>query len=719
MNNLALASGLADPGVIETAGRFLERLLLPFMAGFVAEGSHFAAGLAFWLVVIAIVTICLIFVGRVLPTWLALHVRKRHLARLLSQAKTDEDRRRIFAEAFHEDVDPLLSYGRDSAHSKWLRKFLRWFGNEESLRLAWSEFKETLIDEDESAEALRNTARPHGYFLRAVRNPNRYASLAGIFVSIGLLLTFVGIIAVLMKAGCEINEDGYAVCSAYQSQVSAVEARLGQAPDFVDGAVVQDEENVRAAVISIVSGAASKFYASIGGLFASILLKIFISGFAWAVRKEAEKLADLLESGLVFVPEQRLAIEQLDIVREQSTQLKKFNTDLAVAVGEAISPVTERLGNIQTSLETQSQATLDALQTGVGDAVNNMAGGEIRELGRVLGDLKSELGGLSQKLSDGGDAAANQMAEAADALSAMSENLKSEFEVLNQQTREAASSANQEMMRSAETMNEALQNSLRQIDEAGTTNGRRLEEIGQKLEGLAGGLAEDAQRGFQSALAEAAASTGTAAKEAGAQLRVAFEEASSEWRNSVDQATEKIASLAAGLERSATAASSHAETMSKAANATGDASGAIQEAASGLRNVSQPLSNSVKSLEHAAQSVESAVNGLNEASRSAIERAESLANKMGQTAAAAEEAWTDYIERFAEVDEDLGKVLSEITTALSQNAEAMQKYVTDLDGQLSHAVRQFSNAVQPLNDMADNIETAAQRLRDERRIAAE
>ena len=176
MNSFVVAAGASDIGAIETAGRFLEKLLLPFMAGFVAEGSHFAAGLAFWLVVIAIITICFIFLFRVLPTWLALHVRKRHLSRLISKAKTDDDRRRVFAEAFHEDVDPLLSRGRDSAHSKWFRKFLRLFGNEQSLRLAWSEFKETLIDEDDSAEALRNTARPHGYFLRAVLNPNSKAS---------------------------------------------------------------------------------------------------------------------------------------------------------------------------------------------------------------------------------------------------------------------------------------------------------------------------------------------------------------------------------------------------------------------------------------------------------------------------------------------------------------------------------------------------------------
>ena len=100
-------------------------------------------------------------------------------------------------------------------------------GGEHHLRLAWSEFKETFVDDGEGAKVIRNTARPQNYFLRAVKNPGRLGGLSGLLVSVGLLLTFVGIIAVLMKAGCEMNPGGsYSVCGEYNNQIAAVEAQL-------------------------------------------------------------------------------------------------------------------------------------------------------------------------------------------------------------------------------------------------------------------------------------------------------------------------------------------------------------------------------------------------------------------------------------------------------------------------------------------------------------
>jgi ABC-type transporter Mla subunit MlaD len=697
----------ANPDILELAGRYLEGELLPFMARFVAEGSHFAAGMALFLIVTASTLIALILIFRVIPSWLSLNIRRRKLVALFKSAKTLEERRQLFAAEFGDTVDPAMGAGFQSGFSRAVRTFLVWVGKENELRLAWSEFKETFIDETDERE-IRNTERPHGYFMRAISNPQKYAGLAGLFVSIGLLLTFIGIIAVLMKAGCEMPSGGgvSTVCMSYNVSIHNVELALGTAsgtaPTTTEPGQVDDAQ-VRGAVISIVGGAASKFYASIGGLAASILLRAFIGIFSFGIRRETEKLSDAIESGLAFLPEQRLALQQLKAVEEQSTQLKTFNTELAVALSDAMEPVATQLGNIERELTDQR----GNIATGVGDAVNKMAGGEIRELGRVLGDLRSELSGLSGKLTEGGDAAAQQMSDASTALGAIAERMQEEFQEITKQARDAGADANNELLEAAKGVRETIASSLGEMNAAGAANAERLGAIGDTLTNLTKSLGETAHEEFTAAIEKSAARTAMAAEEAGETLKAAMDDASENWMSSVSDAVSKMQTLGDQMGRSTTAAERHAATMDRAAEATDQAGAAISTAATAIKGATEPLTPALQQLKSAANSVETAVNTLSTSSSTAIERAEELARSMADTARAAEEAWASYKGRFGEVDDQLEAVLTAMSSSLESNSERMRDYVEQIDSELAKAVSNFASAVQPLNDIAEELEEAS------------
>src|SRR5579885_2033890 len=74
------------------------------------------------------------------------------------------------------------------------------------LRHAWNQFKDTLIFPDHDIEgeplAIRNTARPQDYFNSADAGLHFrfYRALPNLFVGIGLLLTFVGLVSALYFA---------------------------------------------------------------------------------------------------------------------------------------------------------------------------------------------------------------------------------------------------------------------------------------------------------------------------------------------------------------------------------------------------------------------------------------------------------------------------------------------------------------------------------------
>jgi ABC-type transporter Mla subunit MlaD len=690
---------------INGLGVNLEGFLEPLLGKFVEEGSTFAAGLAMILIGTAATLLILQGIIRIFPAWLALTLRSNAVHKALKGAKTPEECRHKFAESFADKIDPALSSGFDNPPSQWTRRILTLLGVERPLQLAWSELKETFVDESDE-DVIKNTARPHSYVMRAVSNPARWAWLSGFFVSIGLFFTFIGIIAVLQRAG------------------------IGLAGD------TQDFDQTRQVIVDIVSGAASKFYASIGGLAGAILFRFFLSVYSGLLKQRAERLSDLLESGLAYVPEQRLIQDQLEQLSEQTVQLKKFNTDLAVSIGDrfdqALAPVATSLGDIKNSFEEQSQRTMQVLGEGVGQAIDNIAGGEIRELGRVLGDLKSELSGMSDKLSAGGDAAASQLEQAASQLKGVSEGFQKEFEHiagrLNELSKEQSDRVTATLESLVTTSQEAtagisngvsdavgklagsLNETIQKLDAAGERNAATLKEMADGLSALTSDVGTEARSKMNEALGLAAEDSRKAAAEAAEAMRSAYSEASESWVSSLDESLLKLEGLRDGFDAARSAVSTHADAMTSAASNTKSAADALSRSASGLENIAGPIAAASTQLQSASEAVKSAVESLTAQAGTAVKSAEDLIEGLQETSDAAEEAWTAYQDRFEQVDEDLEKVLVQMSQALDQNAKRLTEYVSEVDGQLAKAVENLSGVVKPLTDLADELETAIRNI---------
>lgn len=696
---------------IDDLGAILEGQLSWLLAQFVREGSTFAAGLAFLLISIAIAIVAIQGLFRVAPTWIALSIRCSAIKSALKGAKSPEDCRQHFASRFSDQIDPALSGHFRTPFGRTISHVLRLTGVERSLQLAWSELKETFIDESES-EVIKNTARPHGYVMRAVNNPAQLAWLSGFFVSVGLFFTFVGIIAVL-----GVSADAMGAPSHSPEASSA-------APQGIDE--IQD------AIIQIVAGASSKFYASVGGILAAILLRFMTSLYATLIKQRAEQFSDLLESGLAFVPEQRLIQYQLEQLIEQTVQLKKFNTDLAVAVGDrfdqAMAPVAASLGEIKSSFEEQSQRTMQVLGEGVGEAINNMAGGEIRALGHVLSDLKQELSGMSSKLSEGGDVAAEQLKQAATQLRAVSESFQGQFDEmasrLSTLSQEQASQVTEALAQLASTsqsaseglsqgvtetvqkLSRSLDETIGKLDSAGDRNASSLERMAAELNGLTAEVGSKAREEMSQALSIAADDSRKAAAEAADTMRQAYSEASENWVAALDESLSRLDSLKAGFDQADRSVRTHAEAISQAAAGTTTAADAMGRSARDLESVAKPIATATTQLENAASSVRTSVEELTRQASEATTSAKSLVEELLATSEAASDAWDAYQERFEGVDEDLEKVLSQMSAALDQNAKRLTEYVSQVDGQLAAAVENLSGVVRPLTDLADELEAA-------------
>ena len=130
------------------------------------------------------------------------------------------------------------------------------------------------------------------------------------FVGLGLLGTFIGLIA--------------ALTFSTQSLTTAV-----------------DQTQIKAALSQLLTTAAAKFYISAAGLVASLALSLLIRLTLKHLHSRVHQISDALQERLLFESEQNIAEKQLSVEQDSLTELKLFNTNIAMKIGDAVRTAVE------------------------------------------------------------------------------------------------------------------------------------------------------------------------------------------------------------------------------------------------------------------------------------------------------------------------------------------------------------------------------------------
>ena len=183
-----------------------------------------------------------------------LRAAKLRIAALQNALGDDPDpiaERASFAAKYIETAPALNQQGRGAA----------------GLIQAWREFHETFIDETTSP--IRNTNRPSVFFQRTAPKQTLLIFWSNIFVGLGLILTFLGLIVALNTAASGMNQS-----------------------TSISGA--------QNALTGLLTVAGAKFFSSVGGLVASIWLRFAEHGLSGRVASATDTICSLLERGLLY-----------------------------------------------------------------------------------------------------------------------------------------------------------------------------------------------------------------------------------------------------------------------------------------------------------------------------------------------------------------------------------------------------------------------------------
>lgn len=252
---------------------------------------------------------------------------------------------------------------------------------------AWEEFRETVIEPDDNGNGvIENATRPEEYFnisylgfgLRGWR------FWPGVFVSVGLFLTFLGLVAALVQTGETLKTAG----------------------------ADADQALMTKALSDLLAVASAKFIMSLSGLLASIILSLTLRWGSRRIERAVSELANLIERKIQFISIESLSRRHLEEARGMRNHLQRLNTELI----EAISKPLEKAVNQGADAAGE---TLRAVAGQVADTLSSSisrAGEQMEVASDKMADLTMRLGSVTdgfvtgmEKTTTGLDAVARRL----------------------------------------------------------------------------------------------------------------------------------------------------------------------------------------------------------------------------------------------------------------------------------------------------------------------
>jgi hypothetical protein len=540
----------------------------------------------------------------------------------------------------------------------------------EKLAYAWREFQESIVQGDRGS-VVRNTVRPIQYFARTAPSQAQLTFWSNMFVGIGLVLTFLGIVVALNTAG--------------------------------EGLDTENLNQQKAALTELLAVAGAKFSTSIAGVLASLWLRYSERRNSRECQNLIDELCEWLERGLLYVPPQRLAVEQLDIQNQQLAQLKQFNTDLALQIGEkfqvAIAPVTASLGTLNENIASMSEG----LGQGAAKAVAEASGGELRALGQTLGNLGEQLALMGTTVGNTGNEAAQQIRLAGADFAQAASDIRGAFERLSLQV----DGMGDKLLTQAQAAGEAQSAALRR---AGEISESAQQAASQSIAGAVqalSGAALAASSEFQAGLGKALADGAAASQEV---FKAALEESGAGLRDSAAGISAAIQGAAGQIERASAGLATGATSMERGIKAFADTGTEARSAALALEGASKAFGIAALPVSQAAQAIASASERLQrlfEDSQSnqgeVLAQMKELAVAIRETQDAARKAWQDYQARFEGVDQSLESAGGKFAEIIGESLESFRRFSAETDKEMASAVGKMGKTLDQIEDYAGTL----------------
>jgi len=516
---------------------------------------------------------------------------------------------------------------------------------------AWQEFRETLIDE--SASPIRNTQRPQAFFMSLRGRTQWLETAANISVGVGLLLTFVGLVAAL----------------------SAVNFNANVTPEkMTDG------------LRELLSAASAKFVTSVAGVGMSLGYRITDRVLALRLTAELSRISRTLERGLLYTSSQHLAAEQARHLSEQTTALKQLATEISVQVGErfaaAVQPVTQSIAELRTSMQQGYEMQAAALRDGAGSAISGSVGAELNALASKLAGVGDSIAQMQTLLGRSGSSVSEEIDRAGARLESVSARMEETFRQLSNQLTSMGSDMSSQATEEIGRVVDRFQKIFASVEEAGARQQSVLSGSLTEMEAAMGAARERIATGAQEAVARASAEANDTIRTSAESMASAFQEVAQRAQLTV-----------AALQKIETSIVQQSDAFREASKAIRETSSSATAAASGLRAASVTTESILSKTAELAQLL-----------KAQNELSKEVAGKLRDSAQAVTDAWEQHSDRFGEADQNMAQAVVRLADMLREAEDKMIERVNKIDNQFAKGVGQLSTLIEELGDVRPSVQ---------------
>lgn len=299
------------------------------------------------------------------------------------------------------------------------------------LRETWTEFRETTLDPKSEGGSIQNAVRPSMFFnLEDIGfGVAGWRFWPGLFVSIGLAATFLGLIAALQETGESLKAGG-------------------------------DPAIVMTALTQLLTVASAKFIMSLTGLSCSIFFTVILRISTRILDEAIRTLAHEIERRMQFVSLEDIAEQQLNAIIAQREHSEKLNRELIAAISEplqkAVGSSAQQVGEMVKGLAGSLTDGLVAAMTITSDRLD-AASGKLAGLATDLSEAAERFAAAAESTAIGLDGASKRLEIVSDNLSKAGNGLASAAEPIaiaaerTAETTQQIATASIEMVDSART----------------------------------------------------------------------------------------------------------------------------------------------------------------------------------------------------------------------------------------------------------------------------
>jgi methyl-accepting chemotaxis protein len=576
------------------------------------------------------------------------------------------------------------------------------------LARAWNEFRETLIEpkETDGSQLVLNTCRPNVFFNREDLHLEHgfWKYLPNLFVSLGLFLTFLGLISALNEASGSLTSSGS-----------------------------QD------ALIKLLSVATAKFIMSLTGLFCSILFSVLcLRTGSWMIDNELISLCDAIESRVRFVPNEGLQKKQIDTLIEQKEILQTFSNDLVAQVGR---PLREELpqtikNSIAEAIAPVAEGIKKSSTDGVGEMVNSisdrLAGGFEKSLNTVSETLLT-VGANLDSIASRMDASSGKMgAEMDSAVQRLSDSIEQLQGMMTQSSQAAADV----MQDGANSLLESMNAALVEIKDNTAESSLRLEEAANKISSAAEGfndamveitsaassemkqkfegVTQDVTAGISSAGSDVASSMTDAVKLLTEEADRFAEAMTQKLTTPIDELRVVMKGLNDNVSTNSEKIGRYAGVIERSSEATNAANDLLVSSVKSLSSVAEPIRTAITQTENAATQMSRSVNeasnvllsGVEKSNDATVKTLEAVNEAFNQSRQSVDQSmeglntavskFGDVVERYDVIDENLGEAFRKIENSVQGTVDEISKFTNELHDQYEGALTKLRNLVDTL-----------------------